>query len=125
METLYREHLMELIKNPLNKGKLQNPSAVSMVLNPLCGDEISLQLKIENGRAADAKFDGTACGICVASSSLLTEEIKGKTITELKSFTKEKLMAMLGVNLTTSRGKCAQLPMDALKLAIIDYEGKS
>ncbi len=124
-DTLYREELMEVYKNTSNRGRLTDPSIEIMQKNPMCGDEIVLQLKLSdtNPRVIeDAKFDGVACAVSVISSSYLLDALKGKSIEEAKNMTKEQLLEMLNLNLTTSRVKCATLVLDALKNAIDQYE---
>ena len=123
-ENIYKEELMEIFKNPPNKGNIENPDTVSDKTNPLCGDEIHLELKITNGIIEDAKFNGSACSVSVVSSAFLTEEIIGKTVTEAKKIDKDKVLQLLNLNLTTSRVKCATLVLDALKEALEKYENK-
>ena len=74
-----------------------------------------MQIKLDNGKIQDIKFDGSACAVSIAASSVLTEAIKGKTVAEAKSMTKEELLDLLGVELTTSRVKCAALPLETLQ----------
>ncbi|PJA86722.1 MAG: Fe-S cluster protein [Candidatus Moranbacteria bacterium CG_4_9_14_3_um_filter_42_9] len=118
MDNLYKEELMEVYKNPPNRGVLKNPTSKSTGKNPMCGDEILLQLKIAGGKIADAKFDGSACAVSVISSALLTEHIIGKTIEEAKKLSKEDLLQLIGLNLSTSRVKCATLVLNALHDAL-------
>jgi nitrogen fixation protein NifU and related proteins len=89
---IYREELMDIYRNPSNKGKLKDPSVSIDKKNPMCGDEISLQLKFRDNVVEDAKFDGSACAVSVIASSMLTDMIIGKTLKELKSLTKEQLL---------------------------------
>jgi len=123
MDTIYREQLMEHFKNPLNKGDLHDHNAENTKRNQLCGDIVRIQLKVAGGIIADAKFDGPACAVSTASSSILTDYIKGKNLTEAKNISKDDLLNLLGVELTTSRIKCATLSLEALKDAIEGYEG--
>lgn len=122
MSDLYREQLMEHYKNPANKGNLLDPSVSVNSNNPFCGDLVDLKLKIEGAIITDVSFDGPACAVSVASSSVVTDWIKGKTLEEAKDLKKEEVLEMLGVELTTSRVKCATLILDALKEAIEKYE---
>lgn len=115
MQDIYREQLMEHYKNPQNKGMIDDPTLQTDKKNPMCGDMISLQVKIDDGKIKDIKFNANACAVTVASASILTEEVIGKTIDEVKSFTKERLLDLLGVELTTSRIKCAVLALEALQ----------
>jgi len=115
---------MEYYRNPLNRGSLENPSVEVVKQNPLCGDVVKLQLDIKNAVIEDAKFDGSACVVSIASSSLVTDFLKGKSLKEAKNLKKEKILDMLGVELTTSRIKCAILVLEALENAIQKYEQK-
>jgi nitrogen fixation NifU-like protein len=121
---LYREEFMEIYKNPMNQGKIEHPSIVEHGVNEACGDEMDLFLKIENGKIVDAKFEATSCSVGVVSSAILTDEIKGKSIAEAKALTKKDLLELIGVNLTTSRVKCATLPLETLMKGIEEYERK-
>ncbi len=114
MDDIYREQFMDIFKNPSNRGKLSEPSEELTKNNPMCGDVITMQLKLNGGIIEDIKFDGSACAVSIASASILTDEVKGKSIDEALKIDKEKLLNMLGVELTTSRVKCAMLPLDTL-----------
>lgn len=118
MDNLYREELMEIYKHPHNRGKMQNPSVEVVKKNPICGDELGLQLKVEDGVITDAKFEGLGCAVSVISSEILLESLIGKTISEASAISKEDLLNMLGMNLSTSRVKCATLILDALENAV-------
>jgi nitrogen fixation NifU-like protein len=85
---------------------------------------MDLYLKIENGKVIDASFEASACSVGIVSSALLTEEFKGKTLEEIENFSKEDLLKLIGVNLTTSRIKCATLPLETFKKGINDYESR-
>jgi len=121
---LYREEFMEIYKNPMNQGKMENPTIVEHGVNEACGDEMDLFLKIEKGKVIDAKFTAQSCSVGVVSSAILTDEIKGKTIEEVKKLSKKDLLELIGVNLTTSRIKCATLPLETLEKTIQEYERK-
>lgn len=125
MDTFYREELMEHYKHPQNKGSLTNPSVNIKEVNSMCGDEINLQLAVEDGKISDVAFDGSACSVSIVSSSMLTEFIKGKTLEEVQKIGKDELLELLGITLTTSRIKCATLCLDALAHALEKYESNS
>jgi nitrogen fixation protein NifU and related proteins len=125
MDQLYREELMDLYKHPPNRGKMDDPTVSTTKKNPVCGDLIDLQLKVDDrGKITAAKFDGMACSVTVISSAMLTEALKGKTVAEAKAITKEKLLGDLNLNLTTSRVKCATLPLVALEDLLEEYGKK-
>ncbi len=119
---IYREELMEHYKNPQNRGRLAAPSVTSVGKNAMCGDFLTLDLEIRDNKIVDVSYDGEACAVSIASASVLSEEILGKNLVEVKDFSKEKLLALLGVNLTTSRIKCATLILEALDSALEAYE---
>lgn len=119
--SIYREQLMDHYKNPRNKGNLKDSNVVIEDTNPFCGDKIKLQLKINDGVVEDAAFTGASCAVSTASASLTTEEIKGKTIEEIKNISKNDILDILGVELTTSRIKCATLILEALQKAVKSY----
>lgn len=122
MDELYREELMAVYKNPTHRGQVADPSVEVYKKNPMCGDELNLQLKIEDGKIVDAKFSGVACSVSVISSDLLLEHLKGKTVEEAKSLSKDDLLKLVGLNLTTSRVACATLVLKALEEALKKYE---
>lgn len=124
MNELYREEMMDIYKNPSHKGKMKNPSVKKKGTNPNCGDEVNLQLKIKNGVIEDAKFDGSACAVSIVSSEILTEAVTGMKIEEALKISKDEFLKKIGLNLTTSRVKCATLVLDALKGALSIYEEK-
>ncbi len=119
---LYREELMEYYKNPANRGTMESPTIEVAGDNPMCGDELHLQLLIKDGVIEDFKYDGEACAVSIVAASITSEEIIGKTIDEAKKFDKEVLLDLIGANLTTSRVKCATLILEALDESIKKYE---
>ena len=121
-EDMYRENIMEHFKNPQNKGEMKEPTVLHKEFNALCGDEIQLMLKIENKKIVDVKFTGHGCAISQASISMLTDEIKGKTLEEAKKLTKEDIFEMLSIPISAVRIKCAILSLDTLKNSIKIYE---
>lgn len=116
MSDLYREQIIDLYEHPLNYGEL-DPSDFSYEEdNPLCGDVVRIAVRLdEEGRVADVKWEGEGCAISQASASLLTEEIKGMTLDEVKAFPKETLLDLIGVPLSMARVKCALLSLKVLK----------
>ncbi|MFZ5424273.1 MAG: iron-sulfur cluster assembly scaffold protein [Patescibacteria group bacterium] len=126
MESLYREELLEHIKNPLNKGLLSSPDAEVIEKNPMCGDIIKMQIKVAEGKVAEIGYDGEACGVCIAAASILTDKVLHEKfdINIAKGFSKQDLLDLIGIELTTSRIKCAMLPLEALKNSIKIYEQK-
>jgi nitrogen fixation NifU-like protein len=84
VEELYREVILDHFKTPKNRGVLPNANAKADGMNPLCGDQLTMQAVIENGRLADVKFEGHGCAISQSAASMLTQVVKGKTIEELQ-----------------------------------------
>lgn len=112
----YREQIIDLYENPLNYGELETADFSYEEDNPLCGDVVRIDVKFdENGRVAQAAWSGEGCAISQASASLLTEEIKGKTLAEIKEFPKEKILDLIGIPLSMARVKCALLSLKVLK----------
>ena len=123
IEMMYQENILDHFKNPRNFGKIENASVHHHEYNPLCGDEIELYLLIDdNKKIVDVKFNGHGCAISQASASMLTEQIKGKNLEELKKMTKENILEMLGIPLSPVRLKCALLSLDTLKNGILIFE---
>jgi nitrogen fixation NifU-like protein len=118
MDDLYRLEILEHYRHPLNFGRLEDPDITYHDSNPFCGDEITLDLKIQNGRVADVRFSGKGCAISRASASMMTEAIKGRTLEELKQWSREEILDLLGIDLGPVRLKCALLPLKALKAGV-------
>lgn len=113
--SIYSELILDHYQNPLNFGKLKNPTAHSYVSNPLCGDEIYLTIIIDKNKVRKVKFIGKGCAVSIASSSMLTEYLKGKSKEELQKIDKDFIIKMLGIELGVNRMKCALLSFEALK----------
>ena len=119
MDDLYREVIIEHYKNPGYRGRL-NPHDISFEdSNPLCGDHIVIDLKVDqDNKVSDARFDGHGCAISQASADLLLESIIGKSIDEVKSLGKQNILDLLGIDLGPVRLKCALLSLKVLKAGI-------
>lgn len=120
MDDLYREHILEHYKYPSNKGVLESPTISHEETNPLCGDRVRIDLLIDNDVIQDIRFSGEGCAISMASASMLTEEIKGRTVAAAKAFSKEDLLALIGIPLdkNPARLKCALLSLKTLKAGL-------
>ena len=118
--SLYSEKVMEHFRNPRNVGEMENPDGVGYVGNPVCGDIIELYIKVNDGIIVDAKFKTFGCGAAIATSSMVTEMVKGKRIEEaLKISNKAVAEALDG--LPPVKMHCSALAEEALKSAIEDY----
>lgn len=125
-ESFYREQIIDLYESPLNHGHLNDPSFSYEEDNPLCGDVIRIEVTLDEAdRVAEVAWDGEGCAISQASASLLTEEIKGKTLDEVKAFPKEQLLELIGVPLSMARIKCALLSLKVLKAGAYGIPDKS
>jgi len=121
---LYKEQILDHYRNPRNFGRLENANIKNREVNTLCGDEIEMQLKLNSNKVEEVKFIGNGCAISLASASMLTEIVKGKSLEELKNIEKEDILNLLNIEISTVRLKCALLSLDALKNGILNYEVK-
>jgi nitrogen fixation NifU-like protein len=143
VQELYREVILDHNRNPRNFGELGDATRVISAVNPLCGDKLTLYVKVGDGTVTDIRFKGSGCAISVASSSLMTERVKGATVRDaLRLFDQvrdlltgahnhepaedlDKLAALGGVREYPSRVKCASLAWHALKAAVADDGGEA
>jgi nitrogen fixation NifU-like protein len=122
--SLYSKKVMDHFKNPRNVGEIENPDGVGHIGNPVCGDIMELYIKVKDGVIVDAKFKTFGCGAAIATSSMITEIVKGKRLDEaLKISNKTVAEALDG--LPAVKMHCSVLAEDALKSAIDDYLNKS
>ncbi len=121
---IYHEMIVDYSRNPSNYGKIENHDVTYHDSNPLCGDSIDIDMKIDNDAISDIKFHGKGCAICMACSSVLTEMAKGKNLDEVKLIDKTDILSELGLeNLQAVRIKCALLPLKVFKYALYSYLG--
>ncbi|NPV57473.1 MAG: iron-sulfur cluster assembly scaffold protein [Anaerolineae bacterium] len=119
MDDLYREIIIERNRSPLYKGTLEPHDITFEDENPLCGDVIRIDLRIdENDKVTEALFSGHGCAISQASADLLVESIIGKGVDEIKALTKADILDLLGIELGAVRLKCALLSLKVLKAGI-------
>lgn len=138
LKDLYQEVIVDHNRNPRNFGKLDDADRMAEGYNPLCGDRLNLYVKLDDGRIADLHFDGSGCAISVASASLMTDALKGKSLVEAERMFKNfhylvtdehtpnpeqvtqlgKLAALIGVREFPARVKCATLCWHTLKSAL-------
>jgi nitrogen fixation NifU-like protein len=133
LDSLYRQVIMDHYKNPRNKGEFEGESLKINMNNPTCGDRIQLQMKVEDGKVADAKFVGDGCSISLSSASMMTQIVKGKTVEDAlalsdifsaimqgKEYDEDKfdlgdIEALKGVCKFPARIKCATLAWKAME----------
>ena len=122
---IYRELILDYYRNPRNFGKLEKFDIAARDTNPLCGDEIEMQIRVGEGqKIEEIKFVGKGCAISQASASMLTELAKGKQLEWVKQVSKEDVFKLLGnPDLGPSRVKCALLGMKVLKTGVYGYLG--
>jgi len=116
----YSSKVMEHFRNPRNVGQIENPDGVGHVGNPVCGDIMELYIKVENEVIIDAKFKTFGCGAAIATSSMVTEMVKGKPIKEALEITNQTVAEALG-GLPRVKMHCSVLAEQALKSAVEDY----
>jgi nitrogen fixation NifU-like protein len=119
MDDLYRQQIIDRYKNPLMRGELDPHDYSYEDDNPLCGDRIRIDLRVDGqGRITEAAFSGTGCAISQASADMLVESVIGRSLEEVKSLSKEELLGMLGIELGPVRLKCALLSLKVLKAGV-------
>ena len=121
--SLYTDKVMDHFENPRNVGVIEDADGIGEVGNPLCGDIMKMYLKIEDDRIADVKFKTFGCGSAIASSSMATSMIIGKTIEEALELTNKEIIDELG-GLPPVKMHCSVLAEEALQAAILDYRQK-
>jgi nitrogen fixation NifU-like protein len=124
MDDLYRDYILEHYRHPHNFGVLEAPTATYEGSNPLCGDRITMMLGIEDGVVNEVAFTGRGCAISQAGASLLTDEIKGKTVAEIEKMTPDDLLDLIGIEISPARLKCALLSLDTVAHALADDAAK-
>jgi len=110
----YREYILEHYRNPRNYGKLDNPDVHAEDSNPLCGDQLGMDLIVEGDLVKEVRFQGRGCAISQSAASMLSEMIEGKSIAEVRALGKEDVLDALGVPISPARTKCAFLSLRVL-----------
>ena len=121
---VYSEKVMEHFRNPRNAGEIENPDGVGKVGNPVCGDIMELYIKVDDGVITDAKFKTFGCGAAIATSSMVTELVKNKTIEDALKISNKAVAEALG-GLPPVKMHCSVLAEEALKKALDDYHTRA
>ena len=121
---LYSEKVMDHFRNPRNVGVIEDANGIGEVGNAKCGDIMKMYLKIENGIVEDVKFETFGCGSAIASSSMATELIKGKPLSEVKKLTNKAVAEALD-GLPSYKMHCSVLAEEAIRAALEDYESRT
>jgi nitrogen fixation NifU-like protein len=120
MDDFYRDYILDHYRNPRNFGTLEHPDATAEDLNPLCGDQIRMDLQVaKDGIVSDVRFSGKGCAISQASASMLTQSIVGMKLADVARLSKEAVLENVGIGISPTRMKCAMLGLRVLKSAAI------
>jgi nitrogen fixation NifU-like protein len=119
MDDFYRDYILDHYRNPRNFGTLEHSDAEAEDLNPLCGDQIRMQLQLDDGVVKDVRFSGKGCAISQASASMLTETVKGMKLSDLAKLPKDVVLENVGIGISPTRMKCAMLGLRVLRSAAI------
>ena len=122
MPALYSDILLDHFRHPRNYGSLSSPDISNEQFNPLCGDRIRIELKLEHSKVNEARFKGDACAISTAAASLLTELILGQDVKDLSNIPDARLISALESDIQPARLQCALLPLHALREGLKHYK---
>ncbi|MBA2277525.1 MAG: SUF system NifU family Fe-S cluster assembly protein [Chloroflexia bacterium] len=117
-DSIYREIILDHYQNPRNRGILDPADFTYEDTNPLCGDEIRIDVRVADDRVSEVKFSGRGCAVSQASASILTEMIEGKSLADVKTISKDDLLDEIGIPVSPARLKCALLGLKVLKAGV-------
>src|SRR3984957_11813416 len=119
MDDFYKEYILDHYRNPRNFGHLTKADACAEDLNPLCGDNIRIELSVEDGIVNDVRFSGKGCAISQASTSMLTESIRGMKLVDVARLGIDQVLENVGIGISPARMKCATLGLKVIKSAAL------
>jgi nitrogen fixation protein NifU and related proteins len=119
MDDFYRDYILDHYRNPRNFGHLDRVDVEAEDLNPLCGDQIRMELQVDDGVVSDLRFSGKGCAISQASASMLTEAVKGMKLEDVAKLSKDVVLENVGIGISPTRMKCAMLGLRVLRSAVI------
>jgi len=121
-DSIYREIILEHAKHPRNRGILDPADFTHEDVNPMCGDEIRIDVRVSDDHISEIRFSGRGCAVSQASASILTEMAEGKTLADVKRIGKEELLDEIGIPVSPARMKCALLGLKVLKAGVYGVE---
>jgi nitrogen fixation NifU-like protein len=126
-DSIYREIILEHYRNPANRGTLDPADFTYQDVNPLCGDEIRIDVRVADDQVSEIRFSGRGCAVSQASTSILTEMVEGKSLDEVKAIGRDELLDEIGIPVSPARMKCAMLGLKVLKAGIygVDHANSS
>jgi nitrogen fixation NifU-like protein len=122
LDELYSDHILDHYECPYHKGKLAGASCSHSDRNPICGDQVTLQLRLDGDKVTECFFDGKGCAISQAAASMLCEAVEGKSLEELRRLQAKDMLSLIKVPLTASRQKCGLLAFKVLKTLLYQQD---
>jgi nitrogen fixation protein NifU and related proteins len=119
MDALYREYILDHYKNPRNFGELEERDTEFFDRNPLCGDELGVHIRLDGDRVSEIRFHGQGCAISQASASIISDELKGKTVGEIAGLDRHFVVDEIGIDLSPTRLKCGLLGLKVVQGALL------
>jgi len=124
MSEMYQEIILDYYRHPRNKGVLPHPDIVSHDVNTSCGDEVTMNVLVKDGKVGNIRFSGKGCAISQAASSMLTEYVLGMPVEKVAKLSKDDVLKLINIPISCVRLKCALLGLKVLKLGVIQYLGR-